>query len=309
MSIFSNFFGCKKSMKPGQEFSELPIFPLVNNPKVSVDLIEMDSDFFAQTFILSEDKTAIYVLAYGMEGAPDQMPYQLIKLDENGKAISKLRLEHCKWTEYPHFWWTKEQQLGLLLSTGSFIFTTQPLTKRQEYKAILLPEFIRLPELEELVYNEKTELYYKKCRQSLGKSTSAYLQQILEDTFLFINMNADLSEIWLIENEDFLNQIRNKHETFSPPVNQTGPYNDELTHLNLKSNIQIDYKIDYPRIKNIEEHVYELTQNKLILHFKVTNKDKQSLKIILSDNRYLTTSNSRVWLMHERKLYSIYLHP
>ena len=104
MSLFPSIFGCSGSGKKPNEFANVPQFPLTDNPVCKVNPIRPENDFFGQAFILSRDKKNVFLLAYGMAGTPENMPYQVLRLNADGIIEDTITMEHCKWTEYPNFW-------------------------------------------------------------------------------------------------------------------------------------------------------------------------------------------------------------
>ena len=322
MSLLSVLFGCGKSAKDKDKYADVPHFPQTDNPACRVVQIPMDSGFFAQAFILSPDKTSVYILAFGMAGTTDSMPYQLLRLAPSGQVLAKTVMPGCQWSDAPALYWAERGQLGVALH-GSVIRLLNPgsLQVVKEWREIFIENFLPQKKLEQLTYDEQRDAYEAALEKAIERSRSAFVIQFPGAAFYTLMLDfgktAEAGHIRSEEEEQPLIDRFGLYDVSFNPGSRLAPHppTPDSGALIADGNIRLryllrhvfDYKIDFPNIKDMEARILELSNGSHAAKFRLSNKDKHDLYLQYADNQYLATADQAVWLLYERQLYRVEL--
>lgn len=305
MSLLSSLFGCgKHSGKPGQ-YESIPHFPLVDNPSFDVEPVQIDSNYFAQTFILSQDKNHVFVLAYGMEGLPEDMSYQLLRLDRDGKIEKTVLLTHCVVAHVPNFWWEDDGSLSIMLQMETKNFDPVELKERKSWKAKDLKNVIPKKRLEQMVYREQMDAYADEIEKAIRESKKQYVRKVLDLDFLFLEYSRKPSEYWHLQDSEAVASCIKKYGGQKQPLNPATDSSDGSATIKTLAHNILDYKIAYPDLKYIEENILQIAMGKQTAKFKLCNKEKHALHLKFADNNYFASSNGNIWVMYEQFLYKL----
>lgn len=309
MSLFSLLFGCGNKSKNKEKYPEVPHFPQTDNPACRLEPVRMDSGFFAQAFIISPDRQSVFVLAYGMEGTPDRMPYQLLRLDAAGRAQAKMVMPDSQWEDSPCFWWEDDGRLTLMLSSTIGTFDPVSMKTVKEWQQVDIKNFLPRKRLDQLTYDEQDTAYREAVEKAAAKSRSAYVLRVLNLHFLMLDIGGKTLQAWYLRDDEDIERFTAKFG-----LRKGAQYNEETkdgdvsdgnVRISTLARDMLDYKIAYPDLKYIGSRTLALTDGKQTARFKLSNKDNHSMDLQYSDNQYLVTSDGTMWLMYERQLYRV----
>lgn len=305
MSLLSALFGCGKKSEP-----PLPHFPQTDNTACRVTPFQPDTGFFAQTFILSPDRQNVFLLAYGMAGTPEQMPYAILRLDTAGRVQAKTILPDCVWTDVPNFWWDDDGALGLMLSAEFRNFDPVSLATVKTWRQVDFTNFLSQKKLDQLTYDEQDDAYREALQKAVAQSSVRYVRKVLNLDFLMLDFARKPAEVWHLrdpeEVDDFIARYGERKAPMNPPPADTSALGtDGNVCLTLLAHRVLDYKFAYPDLKYIEERVLELSAGRQKARFRLSNKEKHSLELQYADNQYLTAADGAIWLLYERQLYRV----
>lgn len=322
MSLFSILFGCGKNAKDTDKYADVPHFPQTDNPACQVEPISLDSGFFAQAFLLSADKTNVYVLAFGMAGTTDSMPYQLLRLDPAGRVLAKTVMPGCQWSEAPSLYWAENNRLGVALH-GSVVRTFDPenLQLQKEWQEVFVENFLPPKKLDQLTYDERRDAYDAALQKAAQRSRSAFVIQFPGAAFYTLMLDfGKTAETWHIRSEEEEQPLIDRYGLYKitynpgsrltpkPATPDSGALiTDGNTRLRYLVRHVFDYRIVYPNIKDVEARIFELSDKRGSAKFRLSNKEKHDLYLQYADNQYLTTSDNAIWVLYERQLYRLEL--
>ena len=311
MSLLSFLFGCGESSNKSEQYAQVPQFPQLDNPNCQVVPFKTDTDFFAQTFIISPDKKNVFVLAYGMAGTPQKMPYQILKLNMDGNMEHKVTIPNCVWGEIPNFWWENNGYLSLKIADDIKTFDPFQLTIVKARREISKENFLSHKRLVMMEYHETEDAYDSALQKAIEKSTVQYVRKVLNLDYLMLDFADRQAEAWYLYPNNEVEHVIAKYGEQKSPMNPPPPTEDDIitdgnTRLTFLKHNTLDYKIAYPNIKYIEERVLQLSvNNNQKARFKLGNKENHGLELHYADNGFLTTTNGHVWLLYERQLYQL----
>ncbi len=310
MSLLSLLFGCGNKSKNKGKYPEVPHFPQTDNPACRLEPVAMDSGFFAQAFIISPDKQSVFVLAYGMEGTPDRMPYQLLRLDAGGRIQSKMVMPDSQWENAPCFWWEDDGKLTLMFSSVIGTFDPVGMKAVKEWQQVDIKNFLPQKRLDQLTYDEQDTAYREAMEKAVGKSRSACVLQVLNLHFLLLDTNGKVLQAWYLKDDEDIERFTakfglRKGAQYGAQTADDDAVSDGNTRISTLAREMLDYKIAYPDLKYIGSRTLALSMGNQTARFKLSNKDNHSMNLQYSDNQYLTTADSTIWLMYERQLYRV----
>lgn len=322
MSLLSILFGCGKNAKNKDIYADVPHFPQTDNPACRVEEVPMDSGFFAQAFILSPDKNNVYVLAFGMAGTPDSMPYQLLRLDPSGRVLTKIMMPGCQWSDAPSLYWADNGQLGVALH-GSVVRTFDPesLKMQKEWLEVFVENFLSRKKLDQLTFDERRDAYDAALHKAAQRSRSAFVIQFPGAAFYTLMLDfGETAEAWHIRSEEEEQSLIDRYGLYKtgcnpgsrltprPATPDSGALiTDGNTRLRYLIRHVFDYRIVYPNIKDVEARIFELSDNRGSTKFRLSNKEKHDLYLQYADNQYLTSADNAIWILYERHLYRVEL--
>lgn len=322
MSLFSILFGCGKGAKDKDKYADVPHFPQTDNPACRVEPVHMDSGFFAQAFLLSPDKQNVYVLAFGMDGTADRMPYQVLRLDQTGRVLTKTVMPDCQWSNAPALYWASDGQLGIVLH-GSVVRLLDPGSLRvvKEWREVFAENFLPRKKLDQLTFNERRDAYDAALQKAAQRSRSAFVIQFPGAAFYTLMLDfGKTAEAWHIRSEEEEQSLIDHYGLYKidynpgsrlaphPPTPDSGALiTDGNTRLRYLVRHVFDYRIVYPNIKDVEARIFELSDKRRSTQFRLSNKEKHDLHLQFADNHYLTSSDKAIWVLYERQLYRLEL--
>lgn len=323
MSLLSMLFGCGKSAQKKMPYPEALQFPQTDNTRCAVQAIAMDSGLYAQAFILSPDKTGVFMLAYGMEGTPEKMPYQLIHLDADGNVQHKIILKDSHWTDQPTFWWETDGSLHLMLHTEFLRLDPATFQVLKRWKQWDYTNFLSQKQFDQLTYDKQDNAYRETLKKKIAKSSHAQVLQVFNLHFMMLDFAGKTPEAWYLRSDDLIGKYSAEfglqkatptmqpEPKITPGMEETKPDTPYILIADGDASLQwlihrtLDYKFAYPDLKYIEERVLELSAKGQKARFRLTNQDKHDLYLKYADNALLQTVNGAVWWMYERELYKI----
>lgn len=305
MSLLSFLFGCGKGPAKTKPYADVPHFPQTDNPAFRVAPFVPDPDFFPQAFILSPDKKSVFVLAYGMEGPPESMTYQLLRLGQDGQVQARALMPDCQVAEVPNFWWEDDGSLSLMLHTDVKNFDPATLKVLKTWTQVDFTNFMPRKKLDQLVYDEQVDAYRAAMQMAIAQSSVRYVRKVLNLEFLLLDFAHKPAEIWHLRDADDVEPFIHEYGERKAPLNPADSLTDGPARMTLLAHQVLDYKFAYPNLKYIEENVHELSIGQRQARFKLSNKEKHALQLGYADNGYLATADGAVWLLYERVLYRI----
>ncbi len=310
MSLLTLLFGCGNNPKNKDQFPEVPLFPKTDNPACRLEPVPMDSDFFAQAFIITPDRKSVFVLAYDTAGTPDRMPYQLLRLDAAGQVQAKIAMPDSQWEDIPCFWWEEDGSLSLMLKSVIETFDPAGMKVKKEWRQINPKNFLPRERLDQLTYDEQDTAYREAVKTSAGESRSGFVLETLNRVFLMLDYDGKPSRAWLLSDEEDIERYKKifgLRKGAPNPAESAGDglVSEDTAGLSYLSHDILDYKIAYPNLQYIESRTLALSIGNKKARFKLSNKDGHSLNLQFADNQYLTTADGTVWLMYERDLYRV----
>ncbi len=310
MSLLSLLLGCGQRSGSRDQYADVPLFPQTDNPACRVEPVAVDTDFFAQAFILSPDRQQVFVLTFGMAGTPEHMPYRVQRLDTGGGAQVSRELPDCIWTDYPRCWWERDGQLSVLLTDGIKTFDPVDLRVAKEWRRVDFHNFMSQKERDKRTFDEQVSAYRDALENAARESRSGVVRSVADLHLLLLDFDRRPAEAWVIPDAEEAAPFAGRFGQLEIPVKPTPAGKDDLAvdgKARLGSLVRkvLDYKINYPNIRNIEEQVLALTAGRQTARFKCTNKDGGSLAVSTADNGSLTTQDGASWLLYERQLYRI----
>lgn len=310
MSLLSLLFGCGTKSGDKDKFPQVPYFPQTDNPACRVEPAPMDTGFYAQSFIIAPDKQHVYVLACGMAGTPEKMPYQLLRLDAAGQAQRKVEMPDCQWADTPCFWWENDGKLSLLLNDVIKTLDPDDLQLVKEWQQMDLKNFLPQKKMDQLTYDEQVLAYDEALQNAAGKSRTAYVLQVWNLHYLMLDFKGQPAQSWHLWNDEDIEQAvarygLRKGASYPAEQPENDLISDENARLTLLTHEVLDYKMAYPNLKYIEMRVLALTAGKQTARFKLSNKNNRSLFLQYADNQRLTTADGTAWLLFEGVLYRV----
>ena len=311
MSLFSLLFGCGNKSKNKEKYPEVPHFPQTDNPACRPEPVPMDSVFFAQAFIISPDRQSVFVLAYGMEGTPDRMPYQLLRLDAAGRVQAKMLMPDSQWADSPCFWWEDDGALTVMLANAIETFDPAAMKAVRVWQQVDIKNFLPQKRLDQLTYDEQDTAYRQALERAAAKSRSAYVLRVLNLHFLLLDTGGKTLQAWYLRDDDDIERFAAKFglRKGAQYDEKTKDGGDDVSDGNVRMSTlaheMLDYKIAYPDLKYIGSRTLALTDGKQTARFKLSNKGNHSMDLQYSDNQHLTTADGAVWVMYERQLYRV----
>lgn len=311
MSLLSLLFGCGKSSKSKEQFPDLAHFPQTDNTACRVEPVLMDSGFFAQTFILAPNKQNVFVLAFGVAGTLDSMPYQILRLDPAGRVQAKIEFPGCRWSLRPVFWWEDDGLLTVMLVTDLKSVDPASMQVVRQWRQLDFENFLTQKQFDRLTYDEQDDAYKEALQNAIQKSRSAHVRYdaITKVHLLMLEMNTGKNEAWQLrsaeEAEPFITQFGLRTAGLNPGADlEKGNILDGKDKLTYVARDVFDYKILYPNLKDVESRIFELSfAGGKKARFKLSNKKKRSLDLQKADNQYLSTADGAMWLLYEQQLY------
>lgn len=318
MSLFSILFGCGKRSTDKEKYPHIPHFPLTDNPACQVEAVPIPDSVQVHAFIFSPDKQSIYVLTYGPVETPEQMPYHLFRLDSGGDIQAKTTLPDKRWSNQPLLYWEENGLLTLVLPNAA-ITTFDPVSLKttQEWQVITTKNFLPSRRLQQLTFDEQRDAYREAREQAIRKCDMGFwvLLPAGNLNLLALEYSSKPGEAWQTPSDEAVDtRFPLKKRATNPDAQQfagekTPEPNDQITDgiagLKFLARDVFDYKINYPNLRDIESRIFEISSGKRVARFKLSNKDKHSLQLQLSDDQYLTTSDGALWLIYEGLLYRI----